>query len=148
MTFEALYRRMLANAVHGKEDPIDPTEVNPHQLDCLLHPDRHAAVWRVRDCEGCGLTGACSAACLFGAIHRREDGAVYIDPAQCVGCESCIDACKSGALTASRDALPALHAVKHAKGPVYALIAPAFHGQFFRRRDPRQAALGVQGAGL
>ena len=39
-------------------------------------------------------------------------------------------ACQSGSLTASQDVLPALDAVKHAKGPVYALIAPAFLGQF------------------
>ncbi len=43
---------------------------------------------------------------------------------------ACIQACQSGNLTASRDVLPALDAVKHAKGPVYALIAPAFLGQF------------------
>ncbi len=130
MTFEELYQRMLKNAVKGTEEPINPADVNPHQLDCLLHPDRHAAVWRVADCGGCGNQSACAAACLFKAIHHKEDGSVYIDPTQCVGCESCIEACQSGALTASRDVLPALHAVKHAKGPVYALIAPAFHGQF------------------
>ena len=130
MTFEDLYRRMLTDAVQDTLGPLDLADVNPHQLDCLLHPDRHAAVWRVRDCASCGLPGACSTACLFDAIHHHADGTVYIDPAQCVGCESCIDACQNGALTASRDVLPALHAIKHAKGPVYALIAPAFHGQF------------------
>jgi iron only hydrogenase large subunit-like protein len=130
MTFEELYRRMLSNALKGTDEPLRPEDVNPHQLDCLLHPDRHAAVWRIGNCAQCGDKQACAAACLFDAIHHKADGTVYIDPAQCVGCESCVEACQNGALTASRDVLPALHAVKHAKGPVYALIAPAFHGQF------------------
>ena len=53
-----------------------------------------------------------------------------IDPERCCGCGACLEACRSGTLTASRDVLPALAAVKEARGPVYALIAPAFLGQF------------------
>ena len=150
MTFEELYQRMLAKAVQGKGEPPNAAEVNPHQLDCLLHPDRHAPIWRVADCNACVQPAPCAAACLFNAIHHGADGNVVIDPQQCVGCESCVTACQSGALTASRDVLPALHAVKHAKGPVYALIAPAFHGQFSSDVTPgklRSAfkALGFEG---
>lgn len=130
MTFEELYRNLLVKAVTGAGEELRPEDVNPHQLDCLLRPQQHAAVWRVGPCAACGADSPCAAACLFGAIHRDAAGEINIDPAQCVGCESCVQACDSGALTASRDVLPALHAVKHAKGPVYALIAPAFHGQF------------------
>ena len=130
MTFEELYGHLLEKAVSGVRDELRIEDVNPHQLDCLLRPQRHAVVWRVGECAECGAQAPCAAACLFGAIHRAPDGNISIDPAQCVGCESCVEACGTGALTASRDVLPALHAVKHAKGPVYALIAPAFHGQF------------------
>ena len=151
MTFEDLYRRMLKSAVTGAQEDIRLDEINPHQLDCLLHPETCAPVWRIHDCA-CKdeQNPACATACLFNAIHRAPDGSVTIDPAQCVGCSSCIEACKSGALTASRDVLPALSAVKHAKGPVYALIAPAFHGQFSAEVTPgklRSAfkALGFQG---
>ena len=150
MTFEDLYCKMLTNALQDVQEPLDPASVNPHQLDCLLHPDGHAPVWRTVDCRQCGDHPACAAACLFDAIHRSEDGNIQIDPAQCVGCASCVAACQSGNLTTSRDVLPALHAIKHAKGPVYVLIAPAFHGQFSAEVTPgklRSAfkALGCQG---
>ena len=36
---------------------------------------------------------ACLNACPCGAISKREDGLVLIDPAQCTGCQSCVAAC-------------------------------------------------------
>jgi tetrathionate reductase subunit B len=36
----------------------------------------------------------CMAACkIEGAIYRRKDGLVIIDPVKCTGCKSCVDAC-------------------------------------------------------
>ncbi len=41
---------------------------------------------------------ACLAVCPTGAIRRRpQDGIVYIEAAQCIGCKSCIVACPWGA---------------------------------------------------
>ncbi|NLI21335.1 MAG: 4Fe-4S binding protein [Clostridiales bacterium] len=150
MTFEELYRRMLRQAVSGADKVPLPEDVNPHQLDCLLHPETCAPILRIADCRDCGPDPACAAVCLLRAVKRGPDGNVHIDPTLCAGCASCVEACQSGALTASRDALPALSAIKHAKGPVYALIAPAFHGQFAADVTPgrlRNAfkSLGFQG---
>jgi iron only hydrogenase large subunit-like protein len=61
---------------------------------------------------------------------RDANGELIIDKDRCVGCGACIEACASGKLTASRDVLPALDALKNAKGPVYAMVAPAAAGQF------------------
>lgn len=39
----------------------------------------------------------CAAACPTGAMQKREkDGIVFVDPALCVGCKSCITACPWG----------------------------------------------------
>ena len=36
----------------------------------------------------------CMAACpVEGAIYRRKDGLVIIDPVKCTGCKNCVDAC-------------------------------------------------------
>ena len=36
----------------------------------------------------------CMAACkIEGAIYRRKDGLIIIDPVKCTGCKSCVDAC-------------------------------------------------------
>jgi tetrathionate reductase subunit B len=44
-------------------------------------------------CNHCG-NAECMAACkVKGAIYRREDGLVIIDPTKCTGCKSCVDAC-------------------------------------------------------
>lgn len=135
-TFDALYRSMLTKAVTGKTTGPIVEAVNPHHLDCLLHPESYAPVLSLQPCTcGEGET-ECEAACLFQAIVRRADGTVTIDPDRCAGCARCIQACHAGNLTASRDILPALDAIKHAKGPVYALIAPAFLGQFSPSATP------------
>lgn len=45
-----------------------------------------------RLCNHCE-NAACMAACPAGAIVRREDGLVLIDPAKCTGCGACREAC-------------------------------------------------------
>jgi anaerobic dimethyl sulfoxide reductase subunit B len=35
----------------------------------------------------------CIAACAPGAITKREDGVVAVDPARCDGCRECLEAC-------------------------------------------------------
>lgn len=41
---------------------------------------------------------ACLAACPAGAITKREDGLVLIDPEKCTGCKDCVAACPYGAV--------------------------------------------------
>ncbi len=136
MTFDELYHSLVQRAVQGEALPQAIPQADPAHLDCLLHPDRHPPIWRISPCRCEEAEPQCTAACLFHAIVRREDGTLAIEPERCSGCAACLDACKSGALTSSRDILPALYAIKHAKGPVYALIAPAFHGQFSPQVTP------------
>lgn len=133
MTFEELYTAALGQAVRGEQ----PGEgLAGEELECLLCPEGRAPVWAVGRC-GCEEGEArCAAACLFDAITRDGDGRLTVDPARCCGCGACIRACTSGVLTASRDVLPALDALKNAQGPSYALIAPAFQGQFSPRVTP------------
>jgi tetrathionate reductase subunit B len=49
-------------------------------------------------CNHCDKAG-CMAACkVEGAIYKRDDGLVVIDPEKCTGCKSCVDACPSNAI--------------------------------------------------
>ena len=59
-----------------------------------------------------GHTAACIDSCIFDAITRDEKGNVTIDAGKCVGCEECIRRCEEHNLTASKDILPALEAVR------------------------------------
>ena len=127
MTFEQLYKTVLQRKLGGSSEPLPPHD--KHQLDCLLHPEKYPSVIRIAPCSGeeCASDArrpACQASCLFEAIVPGPDGGLTIDIDRCTGCSACIDACKAGKLTASRDILPALDAVKNAKNHVYAMMTP------------------------
>ena len=127
-TFEELYKDVLSRKISLKE-PL-PSEYNPRHLDCLLHPKNYAPVIPSVECEECAYERACQRSCIFDAIEEGEDGKLRINPSLCTGCGVCMDACKEEKLTASKDVLPAMKAVREAKGPAYMMVAPAFLGQF------------------
>jgi iron only hydrogenase large subunit-like protein len=148
MTFEELYRALVLRSAAHSQEPLPAC--NPHHLDCLLHPEKHPPVLKTAPCEGCTQEAACQKSCIFDAITRGEDGNLSIDAQRCAGCGACIEACQSGKLTASRDILPAMEAVRRPGTLSYALIAPAFLGQFSERVTPGQLrsafkALGFSG---
>jgi len=134
MTFNELYAALLRSAA-GKDGTDYQKTMREHGrhpgLDCLLHPDKYAPVWKTGPCDcGGGRTPECVRRCIFSAINRRDDGELVIDKDRCAGCAGCLEACVSGKLTAGRDVLPLLDALKNARGPVYAMAAPAIAGQF------------------
>lgn len=135
-TFRELYERLVKasweNRLQEEVDQIkNYEEYNEHHLECLLNPEKEACVIKVGECGGCGNdTPACEASCLFSAVKRDESGKLVIDTEHCVGCLNCVDACKSKALADRKDILPVLEQLKLHKAPIYAMIAPAFNGQF------------------
>lgn len=139
-TFYALYEKLARAALAGRHEEalreVELLDFDPHQLDCLLHPQHHAPVWRLSPCDCEEGESACLGVCPFHAIRRNEDGNIEIDQDTCTGCSLCIDACKARKLTQSRDTLPVLEAVANTAAPVYALIAPAFVSQFSGKVTP------------
>ena len=134
-TFESLYQELLQRSFHpGEKPPLQ--EYDPHHLDCLLNPQKYPPVLRTAVCTGEECDRACQNSCIFDAIVTGEDGKMTIDPAKCVGCSACIDACDMGILTASKDILPAMKAVRESGRPAYVLVAPAFLGQFSEEVTP------------
>jgi tetrathionate reductase subunit B len=49
-------------------------------------------------CNHCGEAACMKACSVEGAIYKRADGLVIIDPEKCTGCKRCVDACASGAI--------------------------------------------------
>lgn len=103
----------------------------------LEYPNKENAVIRVKECNCSTSNGKhkCEAACLFDAVKRDENNKVIIT-GSCVGCGACIEACDENALAGRKDSLAVLRLLKNRTIPVYALIAPAFIGQFSKNVTP------------
>lgn len=131
LTLTELYNHLLEESIKTNMLPTELPEHDPYHLDCLLHPENYSVVWKSKKCE-CTIDSKpeCVKSCMYDAIVLNENGYYEIDPKLCIGCSICIDACNHKNLMASRDTLPTLSAVRKANGPVYALIAPSFLGQF------------------
>ncbi|MEC4175527.1 4Fe-4S dicluster domain-containing protein [Adlercreutzia sp. R7] len=48
--------------------------------------------WMPKGCQHCD-NASCVEVCPTGATYQREDGIVNVDTEQCIGCQSCIEAC-------------------------------------------------------
>ena len=137
-SFDTLYKDLLRRSfsdgtLAGESDEqirAKTLHFDRRALACLLHPEKYPPVLRTASCGEGDCEHACQNSCIFDAIVTGEDGSMEIDPALCTGCAACIEACRMERLTASRDILPAMKAVREAQGPAYVLVAPAFMGQF------------------
>ena len=131
-SFEELYYEVLVRTLKEKDTGfLEKLELyDTHQLDCLLHPKKHPLVWHSGECKCEDGEHHCVEVCPFHAIHPGESGEIMIDEDQCAGCSICIQECRAKNLTNSKDVIPALQAIRSHKGLVYALVAPAFLGQF------------------
>ena len=147
-TFEELYYEVLIRTLKEKDSSfLEKMEFyDTHHLDCLLHPEKHPLVLQ---------TGACSCddpncvkVCPFHAIHPGESGEPIIDEDKCAGCSICIQECRAKNLTASKDVIPALQAIRSHKDLIYALVAPAYVGQFGDEVTPGKLRNALKKAGF
>lgn len=150
--FSELYKKLVSETIYGSE--IDKPEksnmehYNNNQLDCLLRPEKHPLVWNIGDCN-CSpeQQGTCQKSCPFDAILPDREGGIKISE-QCAGCSYCIDHCPAQKLTASRDIIPTLKAIRNNSGLSYALVAPAFLGQFNKEVTPGKLRTALKQTGF
>ena len=126
-TLQELYREILEQEQEKGRDLTG--EYDNYPMDCLLHPEKYAPVVAKGSCDSCGGESSCQDSCIFDAIEKIQ-GKIYIDPQKCTGCGACVDVCKMGRLMENREIYPVLDALCDREKEVYALIAPAFAGQY------------------
>lgn len=135
-SYDALYHDLLKASFDNRLDArVKELQANPETdkagLDALLHPEGRPAVVRLPgDCACDEDKSQCELSCLFAAIRRDESGKIVVSTDGCVGCAACIDSCTDGRLQERHDLLPLFETLQERKTPVYAMIAPAFLGQF------------------
>lgn len=133
MTFEELYKKVISTKAEGKPLDLEEGAYSKGQLDCILHPEKHPLILKRQECD-C-KDPACVSACIFHAMEIKDGNAV-INPNLCVGCAECIRACKGENLDFTKDTVAAIELIKTEEHPVYALMAPAFIGQFGKDATP------------
>jgi anaerobic dimethyl sulfoxide reductase subunit B (iron-sulfur subunit) len=65
------------------------------------------AFWISMSCNHC-IDPACLKSCPVRAIHKRQDdGVVYIEQKECIGCKRCVRSCPYGAIQFNTEAVKA-----------------------------------------
>jgi iron only hydrogenase large subunit-like protein len=134
--YDGLRRSLMESVINGKLDAeakragAKGTEWDKQAYDSLINPRKYAPVVQLADCT-CPEGGRreCEINCLFDAIKRGGDGKLIIS-GECIGCGKCVDSCKNRVLAQSTDIIPLMELLDKKEAPVYAMIAPAFSGQF------------------
>ncbi len=94
------------------------------------------------------ITRPCEQACAVGAIRPDVDGVAQIDDSRCVSCGACINACPFGSIGDYTHIIPAIKMLKQTERPVYALVAPAFVGQFSPKVSSGAVVTGLKQMGF
>lgn len=136
-TYDDIFQRLVKAAYQGNLNETIETirqsgRGDEEKLKLLLHPEGLPPVVHLEQ-DNCSCppdSSSCQVACLFSAIEKDANGRVIISAEECVGCELCLESCKSGHLVERKDFMPLFEELSSGKNPVYAMIAPAFIGQF------------------
>lgn len=130
----AAVKRHLSSAL---ENPKNNPGYEKKHIDCLLNPGKYPPAIKLDNCTCNPREGKtkCEVACRYDAISRTEDDSTFISPSLCVGCRECIDKCEAGNI-AERIDQTAVASVLNSDKKVYAMIAPAFTGQFSENVTP------------
>lgn len=145
MTFEELYKKVISAKAKGESVDLKEGTYDKGQLDCLLHPKKHPLISKKENCD-CS-DPACVSACIFHALEIK-DGNAFLNPTLCVGCAECIRACKGENLDFTKDTVSAIELLKEDEHPVYALMAPAFVGQFGKDATPAKIRTALKQIGF
>ncbi len=138
-SYEDIFKKLVKSGYRGNmPEELEKIQQNGDEYtdDYILYasgggnPDR--VVFKIKDCAGaCGDEKKdCEASCLFKAIVRDMEGNVVIQQNNCAGCGKCVEVCKDYSLIDKKEFIPLIELLKDRRVPVFAIVAPAFIGQF------------------
>ncbi|GAB6157223.1 [Fe-Fe] hydrogenase large subunit C-terminal domain-containing protein [Desulfotomaculum varum] len=155
LTYDQIFKDLVKSAYEGKLDEgiaklkkQGDEDVEKYIQYATGGGDSDRVVYKVRDCScGCEDEG-CQVSCLMGAIERDEQGNVVIRGSHCTDCGQCVEVCQHDCLVDRKEFIPLVEILKNRKVPVYAIIAPAFIGQFGEEVSPGQVRAALKRLGF
>ena len=139
LTYEKIFGRLVKSAYEGNMAE-EIKRLNPHNDERISNLIKYASgggaevkvVFKVSDCKADDRCEAdkCQVACLFDAIERDAEGNVIIKSDECLDCGDCVKLCNCDTLVDKKEFIPLIEVLKDRTVPVYAIVAPAFVGQF------------------
>lgn len=138
LTYEDIFGELVKSAYLGNIS-AGMEKLNPTGEDYLDRYIKYASgqgpkervVFKVKDCDKDSCQeNRCQVACLFEAISRDESGKIVIKSDYCYSCGKCVEVCDYGCLVDKKEFIPLVELLKDRTVPVFAIIAPAFVGQF------------------
>jgi len=157
LSYDQIFGRLVKSAYAGDmQDEIK--RLNPHndqKLDKLIRyasgaGEQDKVIFKVAECgpgQECG-EDRCQVACLFNAIERDSSGEVIIKDDYCVNCGDCVQVCKYDNLVDKKEFIPLIEVLQDRTVPVYAIIAPAFIGQFGPETTPGKLRAALKRLGF
>ncbi|MFZ5648750.1 MAG: [Fe-Fe] hydrogenase large subunit C-terminal domain-containing protein [Bacillota bacterium] len=138
--YDQIFKKLVKSAYRGNM-PAEIEKIRRGGDQCtdkyILYAsgegDPNRVVFKIRDCSGAcggGKEENCRASCLFDAIVYDLEGNVVVSQNNCTGCGRCVEACKEYCLVDRKEFLPLVQLLKERRVPVFAIVAPAFIGQF------------------
>lgn len=156
ITYDQIFGSLVKSAYQGvlaeemaRMNPDHNPELNEYLKYASGQGDPGKVVFKVKDCDGDSCREPrCQVACLFQAIERDDKGNVVIKDDYCTSCGQCVKACDYECLVDKKEFIPLVDVLKNRKVPVYAIVAPAFIGQFGQEVTPGKLRAALKKIGF
>ncbi|PKM87397.1 MAG: iron hydrogenase [Firmicutes bacterium HGW-Firmicutes-12] len=157
LTYDDIFGELVKNSYHGdfaentkKLNPKGESHLNQYIKYASGQGKKNKVVFKVKDClpPGACEKDNCQVACLFHAISRNESGEIVIKEDYCTDCGKCIEACDYGCLVDKKEFIPLINILQDRNMPVFAIVAPAFIGQFGPDVSPGKLRLALKRLGF
>lgn len=159
-TYDQIFEKLVKSAYAGNMAE-EIQRLNPNNEERIANLIKYASgqgeknkvIFKAGNCsETCTekdcAESTCQVACLFNAIVRDEEGNVVIKDDYCLDCGECVKVCKHDNLVDKKEFIPLIELLKDRTVPVYAIVAPAFIGQFGSEVTPGKLRAALKRLGF
>lgn len=156
ISYDQIFGRLVESAFRG-DFLEEKHRINPDNNEVINEYIKYASgqgepdkvIFKVKDCDKDSChEPRCQAACLFQAIERDDKGHIIIKGDSCSSCGKCVEMCDYECLVDKKEFIPLIDILKDRRIPVFAIVAPAFIGQFGSEVTPGRLRAALKRLGF